>query len=109
MFDRINEPDWKIFKPLRELALERYCERALAEVARIGADGAKSHHQRYVETYRLLEERDKELGRVFDYLRRSTALAQVAAFRALALITDEEFTRFSQETRDIVDFILKPR
>jgi hypothetical protein len=36
MFGQISEPDWKISKPLRELALERYCQRALADHTRPG-------------------------------------------------------------------------
>jgi hypothetical protein len=30
----IKESDWTIFRKLRELALERYCQRALEEVRR---------------------------------------------------------------------------
>jgi hypothetical protein len=52
MFDRISESDWKIFKPVRKLALERFCERVLIEAERIRADVSKSQHERYVETLR---------------------------------------------------------
>ena len=36
----IKESDWKVFKRLRELALERFCERILGEIAGISSDGA---------------------------------------------------------------------
>ena len=106
MLGQISESDWKIFKPVRQQALERFCERALNEVERIRANVDKSQHERYVEIYQLIKERDKELPRVFDHLRRSTALMQVAAFRSLELITDEEYMRFSPPTREIVDGFL---
>jgi hypothetical protein len=103
---QINEPDWKIFKPVRERALERFCERVLNELERIRADLGKSQHARYVEICQLIKERDKDLPRVFDHLRRSTALMQLATFRSLELITEEEYMRFSAPTRDIVDRFL---
>jgi hypothetical protein len=109
MFDRISEPDWKIFKPVREQALERFCERVLAEAERIRVDTCKSQHERYVETYRLLIKRDKELVQIFDHLRRSTAVMQLATFRFEGLITDEEYMRFSAPTREIIDDFLKRR
>jgi hypothetical protein len=103
---QISEADWKIFKPVRGQALERFCERVLNEVERIRADAGKSQHARYVEIYQLIKERDKELPQVFDHLRRSTALMQLATFRSLGLITDEEYVRFSPPTREIVDEFL---
>jgi len=107
MFDRISEPDWKIFKPVREQALERFCERVLAEAERIRVDPGKTQQERYVETYQLLIKRDKELVRIFDYLRRSTAVMQLATFRSEGLITDKEYMRFSASTRELIDEFLK--
>jgi hypothetical protein len=103
MLGQISEPDWKIFKPVREQALERFCERVLVEAERIRVDVSKSQHERYVAIYQLLKERDKELELAFDYLRRSTALVQLANFRSLGLVTDDEYMRFSALTREIVD------
>jgi hypothetical protein len=109
MLGRIDESDWKIFKPVREQALERFCERVLAEAEGIRADSGKSQHDRYVETYQLLIKRDKELVQIFDHLRRSTAVMQLANFRSEGLITDEEYMRFSAPTREIIDDFLKRR
>jgi hypothetical protein len=85
----IKESDWKVFKPLRELALERFSERVLDEIARISSDNSKSKHERYVAIYRLVRERDKEITPIFDFQRRSTALRQVLAFLSEGLMTDE--------------------
>jgi cytidylate kinase len=49
----ITESDWKIFKQQREIALERFCERVLDEIARISSDRTKSQHERYLAIYRL--------------------------------------------------------
>ena len=96
----ILESDWKRFKPLRELALERFCEKVLRDIGRIGADAEKSRHERYLDIYRLMHEKDGELVRTFDFLRRSTALVQLGLFRSHGLITDEDLAGFSEELQN---------
>jgi hypothetical protein len=103
----IKESDWKVFKPLRELALERFCERVLDEVARIGADSARSKHERYGAIYRLVRERDREIVPIFDHLRRSTAVRQICTFRSHGLLTAEELRQFSPELVEMVEDILE--
>jgi hypothetical protein len=69
----VDEADWKVFRELRAIALERFCERALSEVARLAADTEKkSNHERYLAVYRLLEKRDGELAAAFNDFRRLT-------------------------------------
>jgi len=103
----IKESDWKVFKRLRELALERFCERILGEIAGISSDGAKSNHERYLAIYRLVRERNKEIEPIFDHLRRSTAVQQICSFRFHDLMTEEELRQFSPELVDSVERILK--
>jgi hypothetical protein len=93
----ITESDWRIFKGLRELALERFCERILGEIARIGLDTTKTNHERYLAIYRLVRERDKEIVPIFDYLQRSTAVRQICALRSHDLLTAQELRQFSPE------------
>src|SRR6478672_10692225 len=93
----IKESDWKIFKGLRELALERFCERILGDIARISSDTTKTKHERYVAIYPLVRERDKEIVPIFDYLRRSTAVRQIRVFRSHDLLTAQELRQLSPE------------
>ena len=73
---------------------------------RSNVDSAKSFHQRYLDIWKVLRQRDKELGETFDDLRRSTAFTHIAAMKARGLLTEDEFSRFSQEIRDIVALLL---
>src|SRR5689334_19499588 len=99
----MTELEWKLFRNLQQLGLERFCQRVLSEVGSLVADtGKKSNHERYLELYKLIEQRDQELGETFDNPRRSTALRQLACMKSLELLSDEEFARFSQETRNSV-------
>ena len=98
----ISETDWKLFRKLRTLALERFCERTLSELSQVASRPGKGAHERYLAVFKLLQRRDKELADAFDDVRRSTAWQQLAIIRACGLLTDEEFVGFSPETRGAV-------
>ena len=103
---RISEADWKRLGRLKPIALDRFCQRVLAEVARVAADSARGSHDRYLEVFRLVQERDTELASAFDDLRRSTALFRLARMRALGVVTDQELGEFDAETREAVAVLL---
>lgn len=98
----IPESDWKVFKQLREVALERFCERVLGEIGKAASATAGKSHDRYVEIYRLVERRDKQLGNAFDAPRRSQAIMQISVIHSLGLMTPDELARFSAATRESV-------
>jgi hypothetical protein len=103
----MTESEWKIFRQVREVALDRYCERVLAEVTSVASDAGQTHHQRYLAVYRLIEKRDEELANAFNDPRRSTAFQQLLYLRSLNLLTEEEFARFQPETRDLLEETLR--
>jgi len=49
MMNQIKESDWKIFKKLRPLALERYCESLFEDVYKIIHNETGSAHERYLQ------------------------------------------------------------
>jgi len=103
----IHEPDWKLFRKLQPLALDRFCQRVITEVSRLTADTDKSNHERYLAMYKLLQQRDEEIADAFNDTRRSTALVQLAHIWFQELLTEEEFARFSPETRASVEAFLE--
>jgi hypothetical protein len=103
----IHERDWKLFRQLQPIALDRFCERVLAEVTRLAADPKTSNHDRYLAVFKLLQRRDEELADAFNGPRRSTALIQLARIHFQELLTEEEFVRFSPETRASVQGLLE--
>ena len=108
MSREISEADWKILRQLKPLALERFCQRVLAEVAHLAADTTKSAHERYLAIFELTRDRDKDLARAFNNLRRSTALWQLASMKSQRLLTEAELASFSQETREILQTFIGP-
>jgi hypothetical protein len=106
MTRQIGESDWKLFRQFQPIALARFCERVLSEVGLLASDTRKGSHERYLALFKLIKQRDSELADAFDDMRRSTALLQLARIRSQNLLTEEEFARFSPETRDVVQFFL---
>lgn len=105
----IPERDWRVFRDLRELALERFCERVLREIGSISAATDSSWHQRYGAVCGLLQNRDKELARAFDGLSRSRSMLQLAEMQSHGLLTVEELGRFTPETRERLKVLLGAR
>lgn len=108
MRDQIRESDWKILRDLKQVALERLCERTLGEIAAITIASSRGAHERYLEIFKLIESRDEDLALAFNDVRRSNAIIKLATMRSRGLVTDEEFQRFSDETREVVERILAP-
>ena len=102
----INETDWKMLRQLHLVALERLCERILAEVNRICSDTNDTFHQRYLDVFDVVQSQNENMSRIFDDSKRSTALMQLAAIRSQCLITDDEFNQFSEETRALIEIMI---
>jgi hypothetical protein len=95
----ITEPDWKLLRELKSIALERLCSRILQQVAPRCNPNGETSPQRFLKALSLIENGNDEIARAFDDLRRSNALERLRIMISLKLITDEELLRFSQELR----------
>jgi hypothetical protein len=102
----IAEPDWKVLRRLHPLALERFCERVLAEVDQVMQNRPQSAHQRYLDIFRIIEQRDRDIARLFNDPRRSRALTILAGIRSEGLLTDAEFSALSADTRGAIEMLL---
>jgi hypothetical protein len=96
----LPESDWKLFRELRELALERLCKRALDGLQPRIEDRSRTYYDRYLDIFQFLKERDREVARAFDDPKRSQMIHQLAAMQDLGLLESEELSRFSTRTRE---------
>ena len=103
----IRDADWKILRDLKPVLLERFCERGLAQIATAATATEGSAHDRYLAVFDLVRKTDKKLARAFNDLRRSNALLNLAVIHAYGLLTDEEYARFSEETRAVIESVSK--
>ena len=104
--DVIAEADWKVLRRAHPLALERFCERVLGEVERVMRNREQTHHQRYLAVFELVQRRDRDMARLFDNPRRSQALTMLAHMRSEGVLTQEEFSSLSPQTRSAVERLL---
>jgi hypothetical protein len=77
MAREIKEADWKVFRQLQLIALERLSERIIMKVRRISSDTGNTFHQRYLDIFDLIQSQNENMSRTFDNPRRSTALMQL--------------------------------
>jgi hypothetical protein len=101
----IPEADWRVFRSLHPIWIDRFCKRVNGELLRALSDDSRDAYQQYLAAYKLMHERDKEIASAFDDFRRSTAIFQIAIIRKLGVITDEELGRFSESTRALLQHL----
>jgi hypothetical protein len=107
MEHEFSESEWKIFRELRQVALERFCKRVLDQVQRVPSQTEQTYHERYLELFRWLGERNDELAQAFNDPRRSQMLWQLAAIYAYGLLEPDEFARFTPRTRERIQILAK--
>jgi len=107
MIEQIKESDWKVFKELNPLALDRYCKRVLNEVNGIINENDVGVHDRYLKMYKVVHERDKRMGEIFDHFSRSKAFIDLVVYYRENLISDEELSRLSEENQKRIRAIVE--
>ena len=95
-----------MLRRVHPLALERYCERVLAEIERIRRNSVQSAHQRYLDIFRDRRTARPGNGSIFDDPKRSNALTMLARIRSNGLLTEDEFSSLSPETRSAIKLLL---
>src|ERR1700685_4741292 len=98
-----------MLRRVHPLALERYCAEVLAEIERVTHDGGQSSHRRYLDIFKIIERRDREIASIFNDPRRSNALTMLVRSRAAGLLKEDEFLSLSPETRSEVELLLGAR
>jgi len=73
------------------------------------SDRDGDYHGCFLGVFALVNERNQELARTFDNLRRANAILLLAGMMERCLVSGEEFSHFGPETRDAVDAILRIR
>ena len=105
---QMKESEWKKFKKLKALCLERFCDDVLNEATHICKSGDKTAHQRYGDLYKLIRDKDKELANAFDGLSRSKAFIQLMMMYSMGLVEEEQLDEFEDGTKNSIRDIVGP-
>ncbi|MCK5191932.1 MAG: hypothetical protein KAR12_17980 [Methylococcales bacterium] len=93
----MKESDWKIFKQIKENAIELFCNNALAEFEEVIKDKNEKSQETYTYLYRLVVNSDKQMALLFDGLSRSKAPLQLIAIRGEGLADETLLNKLSEE------------
>jgi hypothetical protein len=96
---QIPEADWRRFKEVHGVLLERYCAGILVELATALKAGEGTARERYLRAHRLIGQRHEDMARAFSDFRRSTAVMQLGIMRGMGLLTERELGMFSEKTQ----------
>jgi hypothetical protein len=103
----IKESDWKVLKSVQPQALERFCQKVLADIASLNTNPGTNFHQKYLAVYSLIEKRDREMSIIFNDLRRTTAIERIIGLRERNLFSPAEYSQFSPELQERIDSIVR--
>lgn len=103
----ISESDWRKFKNLRALALDRFCQGVLADAKTISEHGALSAHARYGMLYGVIHDRNKDMVHMFDYYSRSSAYSCLALIVHHDLLTDAELAILSEQALEAISYAVR--
>lgn len=99
----MKESDWKIFKEIKEKAIEKYCAIALQEFSEVIHDEDEHIHNRYLLLFELVQNRNKEMSLIFDGQSRSKAHIQLMIMRREGLADDKLLGKLSNKFRQETD------
>ncbi len=102
------ERDWKHLRRVHEVALDRFCARVLDDAAAVIQDAGLSSHERYLQLFDLLLDRNEAMATAFDDMRRSTGLQRLIAMVSLRLLTSDELAGFQPDVQETVRELSRP-
>ena len=103
---RIKESDWKYLRSIQHDILNRHCDAILESVDQIIQNRKGEEHNSYIQIYNLIKDKDMEIAAAYNDIKRSNAIAKIVHMRHYHAMTDEEFSKFSDETKNSVNLIL---
>jgi hypothetical protein len=105
----ILESDWKKFKELRKIALDRFCQGVLADAKAIAQYGALSAHARYGMLYGMIHDRNRHMAQVFDdnSQSRSSALHGLSLMVMHDLLTEAELSVLSEDALSYIKGVVR--
>lgn len=101
----LPEADWKYMKRLKPELLNELCEQSNAAVIAILQQTTGTPHERYLKAFECIHEYDDIIAECFDDWRRSKLILRISSLVAHQLISDEQLTGLTDETRAIVQLL----
>jgi hypothetical protein len=96
----IPEADWKTLRGMSDVLLERASSRALKRVEKTIAKQEEDPHKKYIKLWRVMEDEDRKIARVFNDMKRSNALTKILDMVRYNLLTTDDLDEYTRETKE---------
>jgi len=106
--NNIPERDWKILRTLQDGAINCACGKILDKFEEILKERAENEneHKVYLQLWKIMKEKDQYIAIMFDDVKRSNAILKLAIWKRHGVISDEDFSAFSEETQQTIKTII---
>ena len=99
----MKESDWKLFKKIKNRAMDQYCQAALSEFSEIIDKEDQSAHERYLYLYKIIDNTNRKMSLLFDGHSRSKAMIQLLVIRREGLADDQLVSELSEAFQQETD------
>ena len=101
----IPEKDWKKLRALKETAINIACGRIFCKINTLIESRGSESHKYYLKLWKVMKAEDKEIGLMFDDLKRRTAIFKLAMWKRNGILSDEDFKELTEETQKRIESI----
>lgn len=99
----MTESEWKVFKKIHKKAIEMFCEISFEEFSEVINNKGEHVHDRYLQLYDLVQNRNKQMRYIFDGLSRNKAPLQLLAMRSEGVADEALLSKLSDEFLQVTD------
>lgn len=99
----MKESDWKIFKDIKDKALNSYCLGVLEDSKKIISNERNTAHERYIMLYKLIDRKDETIAQFFNGHSRSKAWSQLFAIRKEGIADKNLLSKLSEDFLESTD------
>jgi len=104
--NQIPEKDWRLLKKIKSDKLNLACERILSEIKHEMEIKGSENHKSYLSIWKIMSNADEEIVASFDNIKRSNAIIKLSLWKRSGLLTDQELSKFTADTRDTITQIV---
>lgn len=102
-----SEHDYKYLKKLIPIIHERICKKINIETLGILTNEKLTNVDKYNEISSKINDTNKKLNEILDDIKRSTTFGKIYGLQNSNFLSEEEFSGFSEDTKELINKMTK--
>jgi len=103
------ERDWKQLRKIKDEILASACEKIFKKIESISEKRTGCEYNAYLDLWKVIQKEDNKIAEMFNDLKRSNALTKLITWSQYGFLSDKNLAKFSQETQDLIEKLIKLR